>query len=168
MIDQDTRFLPFFLREPVYVVPETAPTPKETPQQILAHQGQGKQQVLVVVRETDYPFLAPDDQAFLAKILSAVSLSEDDIWLVNWQGATAALQQGVPLEKLLPEVPYQKCIVFGEMPAPWSLTNFFEPYEVKKVEEKWLLQAETLAVLTNYVEKKAKFWKGLQQLFGLS
>ena len=167
MNDQDTRFLPFFLRDPVYVVPEPAPTPKQAPPSILAHQGLGEQRVLVLVHESNYPFLAPDDDAFLSKVLSAVSLRKDDVWLVNWEGALASLQQQVPLEELLPNLSYRQCLVFGEVPTPWSLTNFFEPYVVKKAEERLLLQADTLAALANHTEKKTRFWKGLQQLFGL-
>ena len=168
MSDQDTRFLPFFLREPVYVVPEPEPVAKEVPRTTLAYQGEGKRQVLVLVREPSYPFLGPDDQAFLTRVLSAVSLSADDILLVNWESTSISRHQDAPMEELLPTFPYQMCVVFGEVPNPWSLANFFEKYRVTEAQGKHLLQADDLVTLSDQVEKKARFWKCLQQLFGLS
>ena len=167
MSQPDHRFLSFFLREPVYIVDEPDPVPAD-PLPLLPHQGEGRQQVLVLVREAEHAFLAPEDQAFLNKVLSAVSLSADDILLVNWEEASFHLQQGIALDSLLPGLPYRVCLVLGEVPAPWSLSNFFQLYEVNNQHEKMLLQAETLGTLIHDVDKKVRFWKGLQQLFGLT
>ncbi len=67
MSEQDLSFLPFFLREPIYVVPEAAPAPQKETLPALPHLGEGKQGILLLVHEPDHVFLAPDDQAFLEK-----------------------------------------------------------------------------------------------------
>ncbi len=161
---EDNRFLPFFLREPIYVVTEPEKVPVENALLRLPVAGFGKKDVLALVYEPEHTFLAPADQALLEKILQAVRLSTDDIALVNWHPAQADLQAGKALDPYLPPQQYQTTIVFGEVP-PWSQSNFFEAYKVRNNGTQRFLQANSLATLTEDPAQKIRFWKCLQQLF---
>lgn len=164
-MSEDHRFLPFFLREPVYVVPEPEKVPEEPTVPPLPAFGLGKKDILVLVQEANYSFLSPADQSFLYKILQAVNLSADDIVLVNWQSAQPFLQAGSTLDQHLPAQTHQTILVFGELPQPWSQSNFFERYTVKSNETQRFLHAESLEVLSRNPEQKLRLWKCLQQLF---
>jgi hypothetical protein len=162
---EDNRFLPFFLREPIYVVAEPEKVSVENAPLRLPVAGLGRKDVLVLVYEPGHAFLAPADQTLLEKILQAVRLSTDDIALVNWHPAQADLQAGKALDQYLPPRQYQTTIVFGEVPALWSQSNFFETYKVKINGTQRFLQANSLATLTEDSAQKICFWKCLQQLF---
>lgn len=167
MNDQNLAFLPFFLREPVYVVPEAAaPSPqKETPP-ALPHLGEGKQAILLLVHEPDHAFLAPGDQAFLEKILQAVSLTPEDIVLVNEARWTDHYQNGFSTDELLATFSCQTYIVLGSIPSQWSQSNYFEKYCVTKGDQaQRLLHADRLSEIAQDTAKKARLWKCLQQLF---
>lgn len=161
----DYRFLPFFLREPVYVVDDRKTLPVESRAPLLPVTGLGKKGVLLLVREPQHPFLSPADQALLEKILPAVSLSADDISLVNWHPVQADLRGGQALDQYLPAQNHQTIIVFGEVPQPWSQSNFFEEYAVKSNETQRFLQTNSLDTLNQDSVQKLRFWKCLQQLF---
>ena len=167
MNDQDARFLSFFLREPVYVVPEPDPPPAEVasvPE--ISRRGTGQREILILVSESDHEFLSPPDQVFLEKILQAVSLSPDDVTLINTRSLTEYVQQGFSMDELLSTVSYQTCLVFGTTPDHWSLSSFFEPYAVREgLDNHALLLADPLSVIAHSTDKKAKLWKCLQQLF---
>ena len=162
---ENNRFLPFFLREPVYVVPEPEKLPVEPEASTLPVAGVGKEGILVLVYEPEHAFLSPTDQTFLNKILQAVSLLTEDIALVNWHAAQADLQAGLALDQRLPDQPYATTIVFGAVPRPWSRSNFFEAYVVKSSETQRFLQANSLDAMAQNPTLKARFWKCLQQLF---
>ncbi len=164
-MSEDDRFLPFFLREPVYVVPEPKKSAAEPVAKPLPVAGLGEQSILVLIYEPEHAFLSPADQAFFKKILQALSLSADDIALVNWYRTEAKLQVGIALDQHLPDQSYKTTLVFGEVPQPWSQSNFFEAYTVKSQETKRFLQAASLAKLAQDAALKVRFWKCLQDLF---
>lgn len=163
-MSEDHRFLPFFLREPVYVVdePEKPLVESASP---LPVAGLGKKGVLVLVHAPEYSFLSPADQGFLEKILGAVGLSSDDISLINWAPAESSLAVGNVLDYQLPGQAAQTILVFGEVPQPWSRSNFFEKYAVKSNGTQRFLQADPLATLPGAPDQKLSLWKCLQQLF---
>ena len=162
---EDNRFLPFFLREPVYVVTEPEKVVVEDPVPTLPIAGLGREGVLVLVHESEHPLLDPTNHTFLNKILQAVDLSANDIALVNWYTAQPALQAGTTLEQCLPTEPYATTIVFGEVPVPWSQSNFFKKYTVNKHGTQCFLQADSLEILRENSEQKLLLWRCLQQLF---
>ena len=162
---EDNHFLPFFLHEPVYVVAEPERVVEERAAPRLPASGLGTKGVLVLVHEADHPWLAPADHTFLSKVLQAVNLSADDVALVNWQAAQSALQAGITLDHCLPAPSYATTIVFGEVPTPWSQSNFFEAYAVNHQGTRRFLRAEALDVLRENPEQKLRLWKCLQQLF---
>ena len=164
-MNEDNRFLPFFLREPIYVVTEPEKIPVENTPLHLPAAGFGKKGVLVLVYEPEHTFLAPADQTLLEKILQAVSLLPDDIALINWYSAQSLLEAGNALDQYLSDQPYRTTIVFGEVPQPWSQGNFFEAYAVNDHGTQHFLQAASLATLAQDPAQKVRFWKCLQQLF---
>ncbi len=162
---EDLRFLPFFLREPVYVVAEPERLPLESALPLLPVAGLGKKSVLVLVHAPEYSFLSPADQNLLEKILGAVGLSSDDISLVNWASAQPSLAAGNTLDDQLPGQANQTVLVFGKVPQPWSQGNFFEKYTVNSDGPQRFLQADPLATLPEAPNQKLRLWKCLQQLF---
>ena len=168
MSDQNLAFLPFFLREPIYVVPEANPIslPEQKVPPAIPHLGEGKQGILVLVHEPDHAFLAPGDQAFLEKILQAVSLTLEDTVVVNMAGWEAHYQNGFSTDELLADFPCQACIVLGPVPDQWSQSNYFEKYCVTRGDNTpHLLLADALSEIAEDVTKKGRLWKCLQQLF---
>lgn len=164
-MSEDHRFLPFFIREPVYVVPEPDKPPAEPTPPTLPVAGSITSPVLILTDTPEHPFLSSTDQTFLEKILNAVNLSTNDIALVNWHPVRSFLEEGAMLDQYLPGHAYQTLIVFGEVPHPWSKSNFFEAYVVKTDETQRYLQADTLEILSHDPEQKVRLWKCLQQLF---
>lgn len=164
-MNEDNRFLPFFLREPIYVVAEPEKPSVESATAPLPVAGLGKEGVLILVHEPAYPFLSPADQSLLEKILDAVGLSPDDISLVNWAPAEPFLEAGNSLDNQLPERANQTVLVFGEVPPHWSESDSFEKYAAKSNGTQRLLQADALASLPGMPDNKLRLWKCLQQLF---
>ena len=162
---EDNRFLPFFLREPIYVVAEPERVAEELRVPLLSASGLDTKGVLILVHETEHSLLAPADQTLLEKILQAVNLSTDDVALVNWHSAQSSLEASNALDQHLPNQPYQTNIVFGEVPTPWSLSNFFEMYTVSHHGTRRFLRADPLKVLRENSEQKLRLWKCLQQVF---
>lgn len=162
---EDNRFLPFFLRELVYVIAEPEKVAEGSPAPSLSVVGLGTKGILVLVHDAEHAFLSPDNRHFLEKILQAVNLSADDIALINWHAAQPVLQAGIALKRCLPAEPYATTIVFGEVPTPWSQSNFFEKYAVNRDGSQRFLQADALEVLRESPEQKLLLWKCLQQLF---
>ena len=167
MSHQEYTFLPFFLREPVYLIPEPEPVKESDEPTVpeIPYVGKGQRKVLILVSAPDHKFLAPDDQAFLEKILQAISFTLDDILLVNLENLTTHLQRGFYLDELLATLSFQTCLVLGEVPDQWSLSHFFEKYTIKERNDRQLLQTDTLSAMADDVNKKARLWKCLRQLF---
>ena len=167
MTDQDTRFLPFFLRQPIYVVPEPErPDSEPTPPPELSWQGEGKQEIMVLVQEPRYEFLAPEDQTFLEKILQAVSLTMGDVRILNINSVAPYLRQEISFDDLLAPYPYRTCVILGEVPTPWVQSSHFEKYRVTEgTHGQALLQADPLSIIASDTDKKGQLWRCLQQLF---
>ena len=163
MSDQHN-FLAFFLREPVYVVPEPESLFSSSVPEI-PRWGRGRQEILILAREPEYEFLAPSDQTFLEKVLQAVSLASDDITLINTERLIELTQQGSSVDDLLATIPHRTGLVFGEAPDQWSLGGVLAPYVIEESDDRRWLLADPLNEIATNTDKKALLWKGLQQLF---
>ena len=167
MNQPDTRFLPFFMRQPIYVVPEPEPlADRQAAIPELRRLGEGNKNILIIVQETHHEFLAPDNEALLKKILQAVSLSLEDVSVVNTESWEPYLQQEIPVERLLTTFPYQTCIILGNIPTPWAESSQFEKYQLREgTQGQAHLQADPLSVIQGDIQRKTQLWKCLQQLF---
>lgn len=167
----DPRFLSFFLREPIYVVePAPLPVPEPAPPAVpkLPHRGAGRREVLLLVEEPNHEFLSPDDQAFLEKILPAVSLTTDDVVLINGDRLSHHRSEGFTTDQLLAPFPYRTCLILGNAPDYGLPTTHTEKYVVQEAAGRQYLFADALSAIAGDVEKKGLLWNGLQQLFRLA
>ena len=163
----ESQFLPFFLREPIYVVDEPDPVAQSPARTVpdLSYLGDSQNEVLIMTHEPDHEFLSASDQAFLEKILQAVSLRLDNVVIVNGSQLASHHQQGFSTDELLASFGYSITWVLGDAPDRWSLSNDLEPYEVNEVNGRRLLLSDPLSVIAGDVEKKGRLWKCLQVLF---
>ena len=166
MMDNDTRFLPFFFQEPVYVVPDPQGTPSPDPisadsvqERVYAPLGENRRQILVLVDAADDYYLEAGNQELLVKILQALGLALEDVWLVN-------VAQAPSPDCIAEEISFLSCISFGMPPEPWQFSNFFRKYEVMKDEtERAFLFSDTLTEIGQDVAKKKRLWLSLKTLF---
>lgn len=163
----EPQFLPFFLREPIYLVDEPEPVVKSPERTIpdLPCLGSPRNEVLIVVNEPNHEFLSAPDRAFLEKILQAVSLQIEDTVIVNGHQFASYRQQDFSTDELLTPFGYSIAWVLGNAPDQWSLSSHLEPYEISEVDDRQLLQSDPLSVIAGDVEKKGRLWKCLQVLF---
>jgi DNA polymerase III psi subunit len=121
--------------------------------------GENRQRVLVLVEEPDAYHLPEGNQQFLEKILQALSLSLADVCLVN-------VARVVSPDGVEGELDFIRCISFGMPPEPWQFSNFFRKYEVIGDEsERAYLCVDSLAEISQDVEKKKLLWQRLKSLF---
>ncbi len=130
----------------------------------IPHQGQGHQQVLIMVCESDSEYLNATDQALLEKILSAVSLSLNDVVLTN----AACKKDSSPESLAAPWLQAFNCttlLVFGDQQKRW-LSEDYEVYTLQHLPSgQKVLYADALSVIAADLNKKGQLWKGLQMLF---
>lgn len=157
--------MPFFLREPIYVVDEPeVPVPPEAPTTPeLDYQGNQASEMLIVVHEPEHDFLSVADRAFLEKVLRAVSLGIDHVVLVNGN------QRALSHDELSAVLSYRVGWIANAKPG-WGLLEKDLPlYTVSqdKGDQQWL-RTDSLSAIAGSVAKKAQLWQCLQQLFSSS
>lgn len=159
---EDTEFLPFFLTEPVYIVPE-AELPAEPEVVVPEFLGENHREILILVYEEDTQFLSKSNQAFLEKVLQALDLSWSDVALVNW--AHHADEDTYRMEGLS-LIPFQRCVTFGLLPPDWETGHCFKQYDVTQdASGSKLLWADALTDIASDLEKKRRLWQGLKSMF---
>ena len=157
---ENTDFLPFFLTEPVYIIPEAA-LPAEPEVVVPEFLGENQREILILVYEKDAQFLSESNQVFLEKVLQALGLSWADVALVNW-----AHQEDLFLPENLSLIPFQQCVAFGPLPPEWEMGNCFKQYHVTQdASGSKLLWADALADIAPDLEKKRRLWQGLKSVF---
>lgn len=189
--EEDLSFLPFFLTEKIYLLPDekdntlateaqkTDPTPKPNAGQTtnadaeqlieaapLNTMGKNKKGVLILFRDKTKETLSDPILKLLTKILQAVHLTTDDVAIYNWaQLADKDNHPGSNYE-LIQTIDCKKILVFGDLPDSWSLSHFFKRYQVTyDAEERGLLLSDELSIIAKDRDAKVKLWEGLQQMF---
>lgn len=192
--DEDLSFLPFFLTEPVYLLPESLPLteredapeaigpskeleeadqpvseleqPESLSLQLPVIEGENRTKVLILFYQPDAENMNEDASRFLAKVLKAVKRDIDDVARCNW----ALLERQ---ETALPDVyesiqtiDCKKILAFGDLPLAWSLSHFFQKYHITQdASQRSLLQADHLHEIAQNRDLKVKLWESLQRLF---
>jgi len=109
---------------------------------------------------TDRP--SPDDLDFLSNILKAVSLTLDDVDLLDLQK-----MKGQDFKPLLENKSAHQFISFGVGLKKLNLDLVLVPYRITPVEGIQFLLTDPLAVIQTDKAKKKALWINLQVLFGL-
>lgn len=174
----DYNFLPFFLTEPVYIIPEPAlelETQEKEPHNDLSDQtalgiqpeikeliiksrGGFKKNILILVDDPFPEVLNITDTEFLLKILKAIRLSEDDVAIVNVHHLN---NDFLPLLK--EHFNYRVLMMFG-IEAP-SITKNITKYKIIESSGEKVLYADSLTDIDKDKQKKLKLWENLQLLF---
>ncbi|MBT29255.1 MAG: hypothetical protein CMO01_06295 [Thalassobius sp.] len=169
---EEQSFLSLFIDTPIYVIKNDnfdTPTPVEkleeqTPPTIeqpeLKFYGQNKYGVAIIVNYNNGDFLKSEEFNLLIKICEAVSLSLNEIAIIN-SNENKALED-LELNTL---IGYSTLIHFGDIWEPTNIPSSKDLYQSLSIEGKTILLADDLAVLKNDVNAKRALWGALKVLF---
>lgn len=129
-------------------------------------EGENRQGVLLLYHQQNTHTLAAEQREFLGKILKAVNLGFDDIALCNWAPLEKSFEQQKNIFEGLQQIRSDKILLFGEPPLAWSLSHFFQKYQITQdAEGRKLLLADNLLNIGKQRELKVQLWGSLQKLF---
>ena len=101
-----------------------------------------------------------ESQQFLEKVLSAVSLSpEEVVHIIRKEAAPASLSSSEIWTS------GSKLIFFGVWPADLGIHYAMEPYRPLQVQERTILHADEIPQIAQDAHKKKALWTALQQMF---
>ncbi|UZR93216.1 hypothetical protein [Chondrinema litorale] len=172
---EDQSFISLFIDTPIYVVKNDnfeAPTPVEKPEEQtpppieqpeLKFYGQNKYGVAIIVKHSNGDFLKSEEFNLLIKICEAVSLSLNEIAIINSEENKTL--QNFDLNTL---IGYSTLIHFGDIWEPTKIPSSKDLYQSLNIEGKTILLADDLTVLKNDVNAKRALWGALKVLFAKS
>lgn len=119
----------------------------------------GKQdsEIIVLINSS----LQEKDKQFLEKVLQAVSIPLDQVLIVSMPYSKPSYTQ------LANKFPFKKLIAFGLSPLDLKLKFTNKHYQLFLFQNKKLLFAEDISILSTDVSKKKLLWAGLQKMFEL-
>lgn len=129
---------------------------------VLPSLGKNGKNILIVVNQTDVPYLSDGELAFLTKILTACQLSLMDVAIVNWAKAPHQDQNAV-----LAQFGAKAVILFDLSPELFGLPQALPPYTVHSDDDVRFVAAPPLHQIEKTKEAKNQLWIALKQLFGL-
>ncbi|MCW3094016.1 MAG: hypothetical protein JWP81_5085 [Ferruginibacter sp.] len=139
--------------------PATKPVSKELPFSVL---GNNRRHILLII-ENDESVYLPDDQLnLLLGILSACSLTMDDVAILNIKN-NKSLTYITITKELKPE----KLFLFGVSPHQIELPLDFPNYQIQRYNNQVYLTAPQLSVYQDNKPEKTKLWNCLKQIFDL-
>jgi hypothetical protein len=141
-------------------VPEFQPVKSEFQQ--AKYLGKNAKNILLLVNNTEIPYLPDNELSFLTNILSACKLSLADVAIMNLNSLPeneieAAIQ---PLEP-------KHILLFGMEPLSIGLPINFPPFQLQPFNKRIYLCSPTLQELEQNKELKLRLWNSLKTLFGL-
>lgn len=122
--------------------------------------GENKRNILFLVSNDRYLFLADDEMILLSGLLSACRISMADIALVNFHQCPATAY-GQFLEVFQPK----KILLFGVTAADVQLPFTIPFFQIQKFEEQVYLICPSLSKLINNKKLKQELWVCLQKVF---
>lgn len=180
MLQEDKKFLSYFITEPVYLVRESRPKPsdpavseeKKTPVvqksaesekspalPIFPYQGKNLKKVLVLFHHASEEKLAQKEEIFLGKILHAVNLNFDDVALLNIN--LIKHEEYTHLTHFDAKV----WLSFGVKSEKLAFKPTTTPYEIITDSGVRYLLADPLEEIQQEKDKKVKLWNNLKLLF---
>jgi len=172
MENKDYSFLPFLLNDTIYLVNEDKPASKveeiiedekdrtNKVQTNITWQGKNKQQVVILIKNSNEQYLNTSQRDLMAKILAAVNLDFDDIAIIN----LAHYNQKFSIDKLT-EPGAHYLISFGvaqediKMDRNFILDEIFSRGNIK------LLFTASLENIEIDRNKKILLWNNLKKMF---
>lgn len=128
----------------------------------IATLGNNKKNILILVSNDETLYLPDEQLNFLLGILSACSLTMDDVAILNINKNPPVTHKSLT-ETLNPG----KIILFEVTPDQIELPLGFPQYQVQKFSNQTYLSAPSLVTIQNDKPQKALLWNCLKQIFGL-
>ncbi|MEQ8924715.1 MAG: hypothetical protein RLO81_02815 [Fulvivirga sp.] len=120
----------------------------------ISFKGQNAKNIIILVNYPAEKHISNQDEQFLLKILSAVSLSLQDVAIINLAKNECSIDR-------LKDFNSSIVLLFGEFENIPGLSN----YEIKTVEGIKFQKANSLREIQNNVPEKKLLWSNLQKLF---
>lgn len=126
------------------------------------HIGSNKSKIFIAVMGSDKDIISGDERTLLQKILAAVKLSEEDVFIAALNATEPiAFNNFISLNK------FEKLFFFGITPAQLGWHIEMLPYQKMRFMEKDILFVESLDVIKTNEQSKKKLWAQLQTIFSL-
>jgi DNA polymerase III psi subunit len=142
----------------------TSDNEKQSPDAVakINHIGNNKSKIFIGVCDNENGILNEDERLLLQKILAAVKLNEDDVFIASLNDI-----QPVPFNSLISQNKFDKLLFFGIEPKQlnWHIEVLL--YQKMNFMEKDILFAESLTVLKANEISKKKLWGQLQSIFSI-
>lgn len=126
----------------------------------LHYLGSNQKNILVIVSNSDIPFLPDAELNFLTNVLTACKLSLADIGIINYKTEQAQLQNILTNEA-------KKVLLFGVEPLAIGLPIHFPPFQLQPFNKCIYLFAPALSQIENDKGLKSKLWSALKTMFAI-
>jgi hypothetical protein len=124
--------------------------------------GNNRKHVLILVQSEDTLYLPDDQLNFLLGILSACSLTMEDVAILNIKKNSS-----VTYKSVTDELQSEKLLLFGIQPNQIELPVNFPPYQIQQFNNQVYLTAPQLSDFHDNKAEKTKLWNCLQQIFNI-
>jgi hypothetical protein len=138
------------------------PDKKLDPEVSFSILGHNRKKIIILV-DNDETLYLPDEQLnFLLGILSACSLTMEDVAIINTRK-----NKNITYKAIEQELKGEKIILFGVAPAQINLPIEFPHYQVQPFNSQTYLSAAMLPEIQDNKAEKAKLWNCLKQIFAI-
>lgn len=130
--------------------------------QNIKYLGKNTGNILILVKEEDYPFVSDGQLQFLTAILSACKLSLADVAIVN-----ALDMDNEEVMDAMIKLNAKNIIAFGMEPASLGLPMYFPPFQLQQYDHRHFIHAPELAAMEHDQALKKQLWIALKTMFKL-
>lgn len=138
---------------------ENKPVPET---QNLKYLGKNEGNILILVKEEDYPFLSDHHLQLLTAILTACKLSLADVAIVNTLNLDSE-----EVHAIMDQLNAKNIIAFGIEPASMGLPMNFPAFQLQPYEARYFIHSPELAALELDKDLKMQLWNSLKNMFRL-
>jgi hypothetical protein len=138
---------------------ENKPAPET---QNVKYLGKNAGNILILVKEENYPYLSDKNLQFLTAILTACKLSLGDVAIVNGLKMSAKeIHSSMDLLKS------KSIIAFGIEPSEMGLPMHFPAFQLQHYESRHFIHSPDLDALEKHKELKMQLWISLKNMFNI-
>jgi hypothetical protein len=124
--------------------------------------GHNRKKIIILVANDETLYLPDEQLNFLLGILSACSLTMEDVAIINTRK-----NKNITYKAIEQELKGEKVILFGVTPVQINLPIEFPQYQVQAFNSQTYLTAAMLSEIQENKAEKAKLWNCLKQIFSI-
>ncbi|MDN3658700.1 hypothetical protein QWZ08_23865 [Ferruginibacter paludis] len=124
--------------------------------------GHNRKKIIILVANDETLYLPDEQLNFLLGILSACSLTMEDVAIINTRK-----NKNITYKAIEQELKGEKVILFGVTPAQINLPIEFPQYQVQAFNSQTYLTAAMLPEIQENKAEKARLWNCLKQIFSI-